>query len=397
MRQLTSIEIDRIKLLTENSIELTLIEPSKTGLKKGIMDATGSVRGYLKNKNFHNFETQKQGAKENGILMDAVIITREKFIDSKVSLYRPKAKGKEGDPRIWFYGLVKYCKPNDILALICFDEKIWILNLTQIEIETLLNSSLVNPIKDFIEEINKIFNEVSDELLIKLRKIASSGFVPALLQADTSIGRTLEHLLGIQMNSSKTPDYKGIELKSARENKGTRKGLFGKTPNWQLSKFKSRIEILDNFGYWENGIFRLYNTIRGTGRNAQGLILRTDYELDYLFENSDKKEIGDFLVWELQVLKDALATKHKETFWIKAESKKEDGKEYFLFKSAEHTKGPLLNQFGLLIDMGAITLDYPIKRMPDGSVIDKGCNFKLKPNALSLLFPQSQSYSLITK
>jgi hypothetical protein len=33
------------------------------------------------------------------------------------------------------------------------------------------------------------------------------------------------------MNSSKTPDYKGIELKSARENKGTRNGLFGKTPN----------------------------------------------------------------------------------------------------------------------------------------------------------------------
>lgn len=397
MRQLTSIEIDRIKILTENSIELTLIEPTKTGLKKGIMDATGSVRSYLKNKDFHNFETQKQGAKENGVLMDAVIITRDKFIDSKVSLYRPKAKGKEGDPRIWFYGLAKYCNPNDILGLICFDERIWILNLTQIEIETLFNSSLVNPVKDFIEEINKISNEVSEELLIKLRKIASRGFVPALLQADTAIGRTLEHLLEIQMNSSKTPDYKGIELKSARENKGTRKGLFGKTPNWQLSKFKSRIEILDNFGYWENGIFRLYNTIRGTGRNAQGLILRTDYELDYLFENSDKTEIGDFLVWELKVLKDALATKHKETFWIKAESKKEDGKEYFLFKSAEHTKGPLLNQFGLLIDIGAITLDYPIKRMADGSVIDKGCNFKLKPNALSLLFPPSQSYSLITK
>ena len=61
----------------------------------------------------------------------------------------------------------------------------------------------------------------------------------------------------------------------------------------------------------------------------------------------------------------------------------------------EHTKGPLLNQFGLLIDMGAITLDYSIKRVADGSVIDKGCNFKLRPNALDLLFPPSKAYSLL--
>jgi hypothetical protein len=92
-----------------------------------------------------------------------------------------------------------------------------------------------------------------------------------------------------------------------------------------------------------------------------------------------------------------LATKHKETFWIKAQSKKEDNKEYFLFKSVEHTKSPILNQFGLLIDIGAITLDYPIKRMPNGSVIDKGCNFKLNPSSLNLLFPPSKNYSLLSE
>ncbi|MDO9262153.1 MAG: MvaI/BcnI family restriction endonuclease, partial [Flavobacteriaceae bacterium] len=323
------------------------------------------------------------------------LIEVDKFVDSIASLYRPNTKN--GDPRIWFKGLGNYSKANDILGIIEFEGILYVLNITQIDLYKLLNSKILNPLQELINEINHISNEVADELLFKLKELASRGFIPALLQADTSIGRTLEHLLDIKMNSSKTPDYKGIELKSARENKGTRKGLFGKTPNWELSKFKSRIEILDTFGYWESRIFRLYNTIRGTGRNAQGLILRTDYELDYLFENSDRKEIGDFLVWELQVLKDALAIKHKETFWIKAESKFEDNKEYFLFKSAEHTRKPLLNQFGLLIDIGAITLDYPIKRLPDGSVIDKGCNFKLKPNALSLLFPPSQSYSLITK
>jgi len=392
LRQLTELEINRIKLLTENSVEATLIEPTENGLQKSIMDATAPVRNYLKKKLVHNYELQKQGP-ENKIQIAANLITDEGLISSIASLYRPVTK--KGDPRIWFKGLTNYAEANDILGIFEFEKVLYVLNITKLDLKKLLYEKRTNPLQELVREINKFSNEVADELLMKLRKIAAKGFVPALLNADTAIGRTLEHLLDIPMNSAKTPDYKGIELKSARENKGTRKGLFAKTPNWELSKFKSRTEILDTFGYWEKGVFRLYNTIRATGRNAQGLILKTDYEQDYLFENSDRKEIGDFLTWELEVLKNSLAVKHKETFWIKAQSKIEDGNEYFLFKSAEHTKGPLLNQFGLLIDMGAITLDYPIKRLVDGSVIDKGCNFKLKPNALNLLFPPSKSYSLL--
>lgn len=392
MRQLTTLEIDRIKLLTEKSVELCLIEPTGNGLEKSIMDATGSVRSYLKANNIHDFELQKQG-QESKIQITSFLISPYSLVNSVASLYRPNTK--KGDPRIWFKGLGSYSNANDILGIITFESNLYVLNITQLDLHKLIESKISNPLQDLVNEINQVSNEVAEELLIKLRAIAARGFVPALLQADTAIGRTLEKLLGIEMNSSKTPDYKGIELKSARENKGTRKGLFGKTPNWELSKFKNRNEILDAFGYWEKGVFRLYNTIRATGRNAQGLILRTDYKQDYLYENSDNKEIGDFLIWELGVLKNALATKHKETFWIKAQSKIENDKEYFLFKSAEHTKSPLLNQFGLLIDIGAITLDYPIKRLADGSVIDKGCNFKLKPTALNMLFPPSRSYSLL--
>ncbi|MDI9365533.1 MAG: MvaI/BcnI family restriction endonuclease [Flavobacterium sp.] len=392
MRQLTTLEINRIQLLTENSVELTLIEPTETGLVKSIMDATASVRAFLKSNNIHDFEIQKQG-QESKVLVNSILLGNENVINSVASLYRPNTK--KGDPRIWFKGLGSYVKANDILGIIEFEKVLYVLNITQLDLETLLNSDVANPVKELVNEIRQISTEVADELLFKLRVISAKGFVPALLQADTAIGRTLEKMLGIEMNSSRTPDYKGIELKSARENKGTRKGLFAKTPNWQLSKFKNRNEILDAFGYWEEGVFRLYNTIRATGRNKQGLILRTDYEQDYLFENSDKKEIGDFLTWEMNVLRNTLATKHKETFWIKAQSKTENNKEYFLFKSVEHTRSPLLNQFGLLIDMGAITLDYLIKRLPDGSIKDKGCNFKLTPTALNMLFPPAQVYSLI--
>jgi hypothetical protein len=394
MRQLNKVEIERLKLLTEKSVEVTLIEPTATGLEKSIMDATGSVRAYLKRNKIHDFDLQDQG-QECKVQVNSFLIGSDRLLNSIASLYRPNTK--KGDPRIWFKGLGSYARANDILGIVSFENKLYVINVTRLNFDNLINGIANNPLKELVNEINSSSREVADELLFKLKQIAKAGFVPALLQADTAIGRTLEHLLGIQMNSAKSPDYKGIELKSSREKKGTRKGLFGKTPNWELSKFKNRAEVLDAFGYWEKGIFRLYNTIRATGRNAQGLILRTDYELDYLIENSDKKDVGDFLVWKLDELKMSLSAKHKETFWVSAQSKFEDGKEHFLFKSVEHTKSPLLNQFGMLIDIGAITLDYPIKRLPNNTVVDKGCNFKLKSNALNMLFPPSQTYHLLPK
>ena len=57
-------------------------------------------------------------------------------------------------------------------------------------------------------------------------------------------------------------------------------------------------------------------------------------------------------------------------------------------------KNPMVDKFEILIETGAITMDYPIKRMPDGKVVDKGCNFKLNSNCLDLLFPPSANYDL---
>jgi hypothetical protein len=392
VRNLTEIEQNKIKLLTKNQVSLTLIEPTANALEKSIMDATGSVRRFLKNENIHDYDLQNKGP-NNKIFIPTVIHTGFETISTKASLYRPITK--DGDPRIWFYKLKKLADPNDIIAITYYDDSFQVFNLTKLDINALINSALINPFQELISAINFEESEISIELLNKLKIISKRGFVKSEVNSDTGIGRTIESLLGIEMNSSKAPDYKGIELKSFRDARNNRKGLFGKTPNWNLSKFKSRVEILDTFGYWEEGIFRLYNTMRGTGRNAQGLILRIEDKKDWLVENSDRPQIGDFLVWELEILRKALLKKHKETFWIKAESKIEDNNEYFHFKEVEHTKNPMVDKFEILIETGAITMDYPIKRMPEGKVEDKGCNFKLKSNCLDLLFPPSERYNLL--
>ena len=80
MRKLTDFEQEKIKLLTKNQVSLTLIEPTETGLKKSIMDATGSVRSYLNNKNIHDYEIQKQGT-ESKVMIPAIIYTGFKTIE----------------------------------------------------------------------------------------------------------------------------------------------------------------------------------------------------------------------------------------------------------------------------------------------------------------------------
>ena len=394
MRQLTSIEIDRIKILTENSVELCLIEPTETGLVKSIMDATGSVRNFLKSKKIHDFGLQNQG-QESKVLIPSKLIDTDKNINSLASLYRPNTKN--GDPRIWFKGLGNYSRANDILGIIEFEGTLYVLNITQIDLEKLLNSTINNPLKELIGEINHISNEVDDELLILLNKIASQGPVPAMLKADTAIGRTLETLLGIDINSSKKPDYKGIELKSYRDKKGNRKNLFAQVPDWSLSKFKSSAEILDNFGYSRGEDFKLYCTVSALVRNSQGLTLKLDSKINQLLENSDKANIGDFIAWNLETLHNRLLEKHNETFWIAADSIIIGNKEHFQFKKVEHTRKPIVTQFDILLEQGIITLDHLIKRKPTGSVVAKGPIFKIKPNSLDLLFPPSQTYTLLTK
>ena len=392
MRNLSTEEQQKIKELTSKQVAVTLIEPTETGLKKSIMDATGPVRNYLKNNNIHDYELQNQGP-DNKVIIPAKIYTDNRAYRSKASLYRPHTKN--GDPRIWLYSLTKFADPNDIIAITFFEAAFHIFNLSKLNVRELITSSVANPLQELLKEISYRESAIALELLARLRNIAQNGPIPSLVDADTSVGRTLETALGISINSSKKPDYKGIELKSFRSNRTNRKNLFAQVPDWSHSKFKSSAEILDAFGYRRGDDFKLYCTVSAITRNSQGLNLRLEAEDKQLVENSDKDEIGDFVMWQLDKLHQRLKEKHKETFWVEAQSILRDGKEHFQYSLVEHTKKPIVSQFDLLIQQGIITLDHLIKRSPNGKVVEKGPLFKIKPKGIELLFPPSESYELM--
>lgn len=392
MRILTNSEQNKIKILTKYQVSLSLIEPTENGLKKSIMDATGPVRNFLKENNIHDYDLQQQGQKHK-IIINAKIYSDFKVTRSYASLYRPTTK--KGDPRIWFSRLAKFAVPNDIISILYCNGEFHIFNLTQLNVEYLLSASILNPFKELITEISGNANKIAYELLAMLRRIANYGPIPSMLEADTSVGRTLETALGIPINSSKKPDYKGIELKSFRSGRTNRKNLFAQVPNWELSKFKSSAEILDTFGYQRDSCFKLYCTVSAISRNSQGLKLKLDTDIKLLIENSDKPEFDDFVVWTLENLHNRLHEKHRETFWVEAESLKINGREHFQYKFVEHTKKPISSQFDLLVQQGIITLDHLIKRDTTGKVVEKGPLFKIKPKGIDLLFPPSDKHNLI--
>ncbi|MGV9013446.1 MAG: MvaI/BcnI family restriction endonuclease [Flavobacteriales bacterium] len=369
-----------------------MIEPTRTGLEKSIMDATGPVRQFLLDTNLHNFQEQGQG-QEHKVQINSRLILGATVERTTASLYRPTTK--QGDPRIWFNGLKKHAEANDVLGLTTFEGEIYVVNLTQLPVIELLDSVVLNPLKELATAIQAIDGAIAAELLIKLRAISARGPIRAELAADTAVGRTLETLLGIAINSSRKPDYKGIELKAFRKSKGNRKNLFAQVPDWSLSQFKSSGEILDNFGYQRGADFKLYCTVSTLKTNSQGLMLRLESEDRLVHENSDQSAVGDFAVWTFAKLHERLLEKHNETFWIAAESVKEDGIEYFHYTKAEHTRKPIVSQFDLLLEQGIITMDHLIKRKPTGKTVEKGPLFKIKPNSVGLLFPPSQIYDLV--
>jgi len=204
---------------------------------------------------------------------------------------------------------------------------------------------------------------------------------------------TLETRLDIPANSSKQPDYFGIELKAGRGVR-TRTTLFAQVADWSKSPCKKSAEILNKYGYERNEDFKLYCTLSTQRENSQGLSFIYDQSKDELQEWHNKKDL--VAVWPGDLLRNRLKEKHAETFWIEAKSKVIGGVEHFQLLNVTHTKSPIISQLLPLFLSGVITMDHLIKRSgKTNRVSEKGPLFKINKRDLDLLFPEPRIYSLV--
>lgn len=399
MRPYNAFETKNIKFLVDKQVEFTTIQITETGLKKSILDATAPVRAYFKEKNVHDYETQIQGPEHKHII-DTYILTEDAQYLTKTSLYRPVTK--KGDPRLWINKVkgVEFLKANDIFTIIAHRGILFAVNLNAVNIENVCSSPIDTPLKDLIFEVSCEKNSVSNELL-GLIKDRMTDWMPAEILADTGIGRTVESILGIDMNPSKNPDYKGIELKSHREASKVRNTLFTQAPEWTISRLKSGRAIVEEYGYIPAGYTHksLHVTLTANRPNPQGLgllvqqqsgLLEADEFSQIELADGAFRKVNDVAAWQLTNLHERLLTKHHETFWIDAETKRESGREYFRVTKILHTKNPIPSQFDILLDQGQITVDFLLCRDSGGDTY----SFKIKGKARPLLFPQNDVYNL---
>jgi hypothetical protein len=379
------------------NVEVCLLVPTATGLDKSIMDATRQVREFLCTTNFHNYDRQDQGP-ENKVTKKAFYVYPDRLEETKVSLYRPNTKS--GDPRIWFANLKRHVEAFNLLALIVSRDAIYIINCSRDEIiQSALSAN--TPLAEIVSKTaSPVGNdEISSELLEKVRAISKRGFITTHRPGDTGVGMTLETLLEIEANSSKTPDYKGIEIKSkrVRGGKSNRTTLFSQVPNWKLSPIGSAKNLLATYGYERDGKLRLNHQITSTAPNSIGFILDLDRGQDWLrqcHQDQDRSSLKHVTTWEMEKLRSRLREKHRETFWVQAHCRGKKETEQFHYVEVKHTRSPRVQNLEPLFESGAISVDYLMSQKGD-RVRDHGYLFKMHADDMPALFPLAAVHALI--
>jgi len=356
-----------------------LLFVTETGLDKNIFDATEPVRRYFEETGFHSYGSQGQG-EDYKVVKRCKVVGDDTLYDSQISLYRPESKN--GDPRLWIYSAGKYVEPDDILSLVVKDGILYVFNLSRL-----------TPLQDLVQEtgfISHVISKVkgaSDELLARFREISKRELMGDV-KADTAVGRAIETALGIEANSSRNPDFKGIEIKASRSTKRTsRANLFAKTPDWEISTYKGSKALLDRFGYMRGTEKKLYCTVSAGTPNSQGLFLCL---ADEMLEERFRKVEGieePVCVWRLRTLHESLMEKHRETFWVKVQALKSATVEAFRVIGVTHTSRPSTFNFDAMLETGDVTVDHLIKRVPGRDTAkDKGYLFKVEENKRDQLF-----------
>jgi len=398
---------DVIAFFAEYGLEVGLLVPTATGLDKSIMDAHGSLRDYLAFRGVHDYASQAQGPEAKKVL-PAWFVTTAGVEYSQASLYRPVTKS--GDPRIWFSHLANYARPGNVLAVLYGDGGIYVVNASD---EAIMKSGLDTraPLGMLLARLAPKISAVAQELLDKLRLIGSRGFVPTMRPGPTGIGYTLESLLGIRANANRAPDYKGIEIKAGRTGKAgdtkSRSNLFSMAPNWKASAY-SALRLLHAYGRDnEHGRQQIYCTLNHVPNSTFGFYLRPDTDVDVLDSLRGKpggaSETCDEKIfrWDLPKLRDALANKHRETFWVKAKARGNKTTEEFHYYEVDHTRGPLIGNLSPLIESGHVELDFllNIQKTKDGKerARDHGYLFKIWASDRHLLFGPPRKYSLVVQ
>ena len=412
------------KFFTDNGIDIASLWITPVMLKKSISDATDAIRFLLKHEGIHDYSTQSQGP-EHRIIKKVVYISDSEIKTRNISFYRPLTK--QGDPRFWPSKMGDFCTSGDEVGLAIIEKNCVLFNLSQIDYQELFKNTeqlIVKTPQDkavlnFLTKNQKL-SPIANQLLQLIRNLVNKPLsAPAAKSTskkrrDTDVGMAIENALGIPPNSKKIADYHGIELKAGRKPqrnaskvKGQRHTLFCQVPNWKLSHCTSIKNFVQLVGYpirdqeelkkipkdKQADAKELRCTVSSKTTNSQGLRIKINN--DTVIEFIEQDPNTDLLVWEGTNLRERLAEKHPETFWITCRPELDvNRKEIFYVEKIIYTRKPMVAQFLSTIEEGVVTLDHMIGYR-NGTISERGPAFKIFESDLSKIFPENIEIDLL--
>jgi len=142
---------DTREIIGKLDLNAVYFYPTANALNKSILDATKEIRGFLQANDVHDYEKQGQGGDEK-VEVATLFVREDSLVETKASLYRPVTK--DGDPRVWFYGMKEYCSAGDHIALLYFSEKLLIINCS--------NEGVISSIKNGVSPLFGFLNKLDD-------------------------------------------------------------------------------------------------------------------------------------------------------------------------------------------------------------------------------------------
>jgi hypothetical protein len=251
-----------------------------------------------------------------------------------------------------------------------------------------------------------------ENLIKEFHKIAQMGWIENARKGNAGgVGNTLEDLLGIEENNLPIPNAAEWELKAQRMDTSSLTTLFHIEPSPRAVKFVPQVLLL-NYGWrhqesggkYPDDEMSFRQTIHGNFASDRGFMVKVDrdnrkvlisFDSSKTSETHDdwlknvKKRIGLSELnpqpyWGFDDLANKAGTKLLNCFYVQAEVKKENGKEFY-----KYSKVMMLQKFsfeGFLqeLENGNIFVDFDAR-----TGHNHGTKFRLKQNCFPYLYEKA--------
>jgi hypothetical protein len=211
--------------------------------------------------------------------------------------------------------------------------------------------------------------------------LKARGWIRSLRRGPTGIGKTAESGLGLGESNVPMPDFGSVELKSKRSRSTSPITLF--TLN-RIAWNPSSAVALQKYGYYDSKRNRtaLYCVVTGN-YNKQGLKLEIEDSDDIKIIDLEHNVVGS---WNGVSVRDKVFEKIQAILLIHAESKTEEGTEYFWFKDAKILAGLDYRKFFDALKAGEAFIDIRMHLKSNGVVRNHGTGWRIKEEALLRLY-----------